>query len=185
MDPKEAASQTARTHERLVEKIKRLKLADSQIQSTHYRVEEVREWQKDKNVFRGYQVSLGLAVTTSDIKRLGEVIALASDEKLKNVGSLQTFLSDERTSELKLQCLKTASEHARKKAEQIATGLGVKLGEVERALEPRTVPPAPNPVRYDYDAMPMLAKATSAPSPQIEASEISIETLVHVTFQMK
>lgn len=101
-DLKVAAQKATSSYERVRDAIKKLNLQDLELRTVEYTMGEVREWENQKNVFKGFRSRLGLRVVTSQVDKLGEVISLATREGLKEVGGLQSFLSERNNSLKKL-----------------------------------------------------------------------------------
>lgn len=134
-DVASASKKATETYERVREAIKALNLKDLELSTQHYQVSEWDEWQKNSRVHLGYRVSIGLRVSTSEVSRMGEVFAIAAREKLKDVGHLSLFLSNEKREKEHLECLKKAAADSRVKAEKLASGLGISLGSVLQVQE--------------------------------------------------
>src|SRR5437870_3236892 len=77
-DMKVASQEASTTYEKVREAIKRLDLKNAEFQTTEFSVQEQREWEKNSSVFKGYKAKMGLVISTSDLKRLGDVISIAA-----------------------------------------------------------------------------------------------------------
>jgi uncharacterized protein YggE len=178
---KDAVNQTLLVYEKLRGEIKKIGLPDAELQTSEYQVQEVQEWEKDKNVFKGYNARMGLLVSSSDIDRLGEVIAIAGKLEVKEVGQLDLYVSPTLFQKEQNSCLSTAASNARDKAQKIAEGLGAVLGAVISASENSEMPVAPRP-------QPMFLKAEAsrdAAAPGIEPGKRTIQVAVNTTFEVK
>jgi uncharacterized protein YggE len=182
---KSAIKKASRQYDRAVDAIKKLRLENAELQTVEYNVGEVREWEKNKNVFKGYRARIGLSVSTSDIPRLSEVMEIAAREEIRDVGALTSFLSTEKIRKEQDLCLKEAAEHAKSKAENLADSLGAHLGHVATINESNvTTPPR---------IMPMMRQAmfkAGAEAPQeapntIEGGKQEINATVNVSFELK
>jgi uncharacterized protein YggE len=181
-DQKEAVKKTNDQINKLKDAISALKLPHLELKNSNYTVYPVREYEKERYVDKGFKASLTLEVTTSDIARIGEAMMSASKVGITNVGSLQSFLSLEKSQQEYLKCLDIAADDARNKAKQLAKKLNFKLGEVISLNE---VPTNPSPVPYpERSMMKTMALADSAPT-QIEAGTQSFSTNLQVTFSIK
>lgn len=180
-DQKLAVQKTTEQINSLKIQIQALKLKDLELKNTNYNVYPVREYEKERYVDKGTRATLTLEVTTSEIARIGEAIAIASKAGIQNVGPLQTFLSVEKSQAEYLKCLDIAADDARKKAKQLARKLDFKIGDVVRIQEsPKTVSP---PFMSDRSGM-MMAKSGNE-STSIEAGEQEFNTSIEVTFSIK
>lgn len=181
---KEAANKTNGEINKLKEKIKEMKLADLELKNTEYSVWPVRDYEKDKVVDKGIRVQLGISVTTSEISRFGEVMGYAAQIGIKNVGSLQTFLSLEKNRAEYANCLEIAAENARHKAKKLAKKLDFEVGEVVNLIESPSVIMPPSPSPYPM-AKAMRSDMSSMETTQIEAGEHTYSTTLLVSFGIK
>lgn len=125
------SSQTAtKDSEKVRAAIEALKLPDATFETTGYSVYEEREYINKKTVSKGFRTRVGFSVETSDISRLGEVIAAASKLDVREIDNLATFVSPKKMKTEYESCLEIATGNARDKAEKLAKGAGVRLGKV-------------------------------------------------------
>ena len=186
MDLKTATHKVSESYERVQSQIKNLRLENANLRTVEYSVNEIREWEKDHQVMKGFRARMGLWISTSEIQRLGDVINIASQEKVKNVGALQTFLSDDKQLEEHLACLKDAAENAKVKAEKLAHALGAHLGEVLTVTEGEvSAPRGPRPemmMQMENSGGGRLAKSMA---PAIEAGQQNVALTLSVSFGLK
>lgn len=185
MDLAKATREAADSYERVSSAVKKLKLDNFNMRTSEYSVSQVMEWQKDHQVMKGYRVRMGLWVSTSETNKLGEVIAIASREKVKEVNSLQTYLSDERQMVEEIACLQEASANARVKAQKLASALGASLGEVITVNESGVSRPFFQPQREMMMRGKAMSMAMDAAAPNIEAGQQNLSLSVQVTFGLK
>lgn len=181
-DSRRAQTSATRQYESLRTKIASLKLPDGELSTSEYLSEEIREWEKDRQVSKGFHTRIGLRVETSDVGRLGEVIEIASRDGIHDLSGLQLFASTKKLLEEKMGCLKEASEQAKAKAESLAKALGAKVGEV-LTIQENASPDSPSPPPMPRGMMAMAAKSVAVP--QIEPGKIEISTAVQVSFGLK
>lgn len=183
-DLKVATRKAMDTHERVKAQIKRLQLADPEITTSEYSANEIREWTKDRMVHKGYIARMGLEVSTSDIQRLGEVIAIASREEMKDVGALRMYLSQDKLRSERIACLKDAAQNAKEKAEKLAAALSATVGSVLSIAETSAdgLTPAPMP-RFYKSADAETAQSLGAPS--VEAGKQEINVAIKAVFELK
>ena len=187
MDLSKATKEAAESYERVSNAIKKLRLNDFNMRTSEYSVNEVRRWENNKEVMKGYQARMGLWVSTSEIQRIGEIIAIASKEKVKDVNSLQTYLSDEKQLQEEVACLSEAAKNARMKAEKLSAALGAKLGDVLMMNETgKTLPQWPRPMMMQKNfAMRGMVADSAEMSPNIEAGQQNLSLTVQVAFGLK
>jgi uncharacterized protein YggE len=178
----EAVAKTNNQMNDLKTKITALKLAGVEFKTTNYQVTPIREWEKEKMVDKGIRASMTLEVTTSDIERLGESLVEASKAGLTNIGSMNLYLSIEKSQAEYLKCLDVASKDARKKAEQLANKLGFKVGDVMSVIESSAAMPGPTP--YPERTMMKSAMRDAAPV-SVDAGSQNFSTTIQVTFKIK
>jgi len=178
-----ATRDAAKQYEAVRDAVKRLNLADAELTTTEYSVNEIREWEKDRQVSKGFRARMGLEVATSDIQKLGEVIAIASREGIRDVGALVSFVSRAKMRDEQAACLQAAARDAQSRAEKLAEALGAKLGEAIQIVEGGggETEPRPRPM--------MMARAMSVPdaepAPGVESGKREITVTVSATFGLK
>ena len=180
-DQSVAVNKTTAQINTLKEAIQKLNLKEVELKNTNYSVFPVREWEKEKMVEKGIRASLSLEVTTSDISRLGEAMMEASKAKITNVGTLNTFLSLEKSRDEYLKCLDVAAQDAKNKANQLAKKLGFKVGDV---IDLNEIPNVQAPVPMGRAMLKTMSLDEAAPT-QVEAGTQTFATQLQVTFSIK
>lgn len=189
----ESQERNADVSAELMDQLELLGIPEEDIQSASYRVDVVRESQKECDeygcdydyVIVGYKTTHVLLLDLEELDKGGEVIDAAA-----GVGTNEVFvdyidftLKDETRDELEKSLLKTASEEAKEKAENIAAGLGVTLGNAISASESIYYPYYDgyykSYARMDYAAEPALATTELSPG-EVEAS-----ATVSVSFEIQ
>jgi len=186
-DLKTATRDATRIYESMKEAIKKLSLDDMELTTSEYSVEEVREWEDNRSVSKGFRARMGLEVTTSAVQRLGEVISIASREGVKDVGALTSFVSHTKLRTEQTACLEEAAKEAKQRAEKLAAALGADLGPVVSISEGggEDFPPHPRP-------MPMMMARAEAPDaaekmapPSVEPGKREVRVQARVVFSVK
>lgn len=184
-DAKQAQAWSGELYERVKKRVQALGLKDLQISTQELSVEEIREWEKNRMVSKGYRGRVGMKVETSQISRLGEVSDLAAKEGIKDIGGLNQYISPKLLLDEQLACLKEASDRARAKAESLAANLGARLGEVLSIDESNgaIAPPMPRPM---FKTMMMRGEEHAADeSVQVDSAKQEISATVGVKFQLR
>lgn len=177
-----ATQDAANSYERLSSAIKKLNLKDFNMKTSEYTVNQVQEWENNKQVNKGFRARMGLWISTSEIGRVGEVIAAASKEKVKDVNSLQTYLSDDKQLQEEMSCLADAAKNARLKAEKLMQAMEAKLGPVMTVNETgRSMPSWPRPMMAKYATRAMSMEAADA-APSVEAGQQNLSLNIQVSF---
>jgi uncharacterized protein YggE len=183
LDLQKASRKTTDAYEKLKSAVQKLNLKDLELSTSEYDLSEINEWQKDRSVFKGFRARMGLSVTTSEISKLGEVIAVAANEGLHEVSGLRTFLSDAKTESEKESCLEHAVENARAKASRMAKAANGRLGKVISVVETGSSLPQP-PVQRMAMGMAM-DKAEMASTANVDAGTQKIGVSVDVAFTLE
>lgn len=126
----QASQKATELYEQMRAAVQKLALKDLEMQTSEYSIHELVDYQGQQRISHGMRASIGLQVTTSEIARLGDVTALASQLPIERVDGLSTFLSREATQKAQEECLKEAVQNAQMKAEKLAQAAGTKVGKV-------------------------------------------------------
>lgn len=112
--------------------IKKLNVAEEDIETTSYSLEPVYEWEHSEKVFRGYfaTVTVKVSLKEKDFSKAGKIIDAAADAG-SFVDSIQFELSREKREEMKLELFAQATKDAKLKAETMVTAIGDTLGNVK------------------------------------------------------
>lgn len=180
-DIKLATRKATESYEKIKKEVQALKLKDLELQTNEYSVNEQIDYVKGKSVSRGYRARMGLLITTSETSRLGEVIAIAANNSVKDVGALSTFLSDEKSREEREACLEEAIQHASAKASRMAKAAGARLGKIVTLVEEQGYAPQPVRPMMMEKAYAGMADA-AAPAPVIDSSSQKIQLSVSAVY---
>jgi len=159
----------------IIEAIKRLGVADKDIQTTQFSVIPQRDWSKpDPNII-GFQVNNTIVVGIRDLDSVGSVLQASVDAGANNIFGL-IFTVDDPTP-YKNEARVKAIEDARQRAESMAKASGVKVGKPVSIVEASAgVPPV---YRTTLD------KAGAEASVPIEVGELEITVTVNVVFEIE
>lgn len=183
-DLKIASQKASETYARVRTAVQKLGLEAVELKTVEYSLNAVREWVKDREVMKGYKARIGLSVSTSQTQRLGEVLAIAAREEIRDIGKLSAYLSDDRLQSEQFACLKSAAENARAKADRLAASLNVHVGETVSVNE--GVPPPPNPpTPMMSETMNFKSSMREMAPPSIEAGQQPLSLTVLVTFSLR
>lgn len=183
-DPNSKRTQVAATklYEALRTKVTALRLPDVELSTAEYTSEELKEWEKSRQVSKGFRTRIALRVETSDHSRLGEVLEIGTREGVTEMSGLQLFVSSKKSLDEKMLCLKDAANQARAKADTLAKTLGVKVGEV-LSIQEDGAEHSPSPRPLMMKSMRTMEVAEAAPT--IEPGKVEVSTEVQVTFGLK
>lgn len=179
-----ASKKAMETYEQIRAEVKKMKLKDLELQTSNYSVAEDIAWENNKQVKRGFRASLGLQVSTSEISRLGDVLALSSTLKINRVENLSTYLSAKKSKEEREACLVEAIGNAKSKAEKMTTAASAKVGSV-LSIDETDGGSIPTP-RYMAKAQAMSAVSDeSSIAPGIESQPETVTVNVQVRFAIQ
>lgn len=179
-----ASKKAMETYEQIRNEVKKMKLKDLELQTSQYSVAEEISWENNKQVKKGFKASLGLQISTSEISRLGDVLALSSTLKVNRVDNLSTYLSTKKMKEERESCLVEAIANARDKAEKMTKAASAKVGAV-LTIDETEGAGMPTP-RYMAKAQMMAADgAGESIAPGIESSPETIQVNVQVRFAIQ
>jgi uncharacterized protein len=173
--------ENAEITEKVMLALKNAGVKDSEIETMNYSVREEYEWDYkiEKRISKGFRTTNSIKVTLSNLDISGKVVDLAVDAGVNNVSSIAFTLSKEAQQEAKELALKEASQYARTKANNIASGLGIVVGKVHSVSE-STYYYTPNYYNYSMDS---AAKSEGAETP-ISPGDVSVSATVTVQFEI-
>lgn len=128
-----------------------------------------------------YRASMILNVSTTDIEKIGQIIADAIEAGANSVSSLSFDLSDSVKEEAKRKALEYASKDAENKAKAIAESMGVRLGKIYYISEIETYYPSPV---YAMEApiIKMEEETKEVTPPPVAPQEIEMTANIQVSF---
>lgn len=166
--------------------IKKLNVAEEDIETTSYSLEPVYEWEYGEKVFRGYfaTVTVKVSLEEKDFSKAGKIIDAAVNAG-SFVDSIQFELSREKREEMKLELFAEAAIDAKLKAETIVIAIGDTLGNV-KSINANNY--GYSPFYYykgslDYKAE-NLTYAGNAPPTTILPSDLTITVNIDAVFEI-
>jgi hypothetical protein len=177
---KAARAAAAESMSRVLAALKKLGIADRDLQTTILSLQPVYDYSTDGNPPRltGYLLTNSVAVTVRDLDKVGDVVDDAMTAGATSLDGV-TFRVDD-PAKAEEQARQEAIVQAKAKAETLAKGVGVSIGGVASISE--TSAPIPYPYYYGGDAA--AAGGKSVPTPvQPGMNEVSVT--VAVTFLIK
>jgi uncharacterized protein len=168
--------------EKVMLALKNAGVKDSEIETMNYSVREEYEWDYkiEKRISKGFRTTNRIKVTLSNLDISGKVIDAAVNAGVNNVSNIAFTLSKEAQQNAKEIALKDASQYARVKANNIASGLGIVVGKVHSVSE-STYYYTPN--YYNY-SMEYSVKSDSSAETPISPGDVSVSATVTVQFEI-
>jgi len=162
----------------VVAALKKLGIADADIQTTILSLQPIYDYSTNSNPpkLTGYQLSNSVSVTVRNLDKVGDAIDNALAAGATSFDGV-TFRVDD-PAKAEAQAREAAMAQAKSKAETLAKGGGVSLGAVASISE--TTAPIPYPVMY-AQAAGAAAPDKSVPTP-VEAGTNEVTVTVAVTY---
>lgn len=172
---KEALAQNSAAMAKVIGGLKESGIEAKDIQTTSLRVEPryTRAKEGEAPKIDGYRVTNQVEITARDLDKLGEVLDQLVSLGVNEMGGLSFEVSKAET--LRDEARKEAVANARRRAELLAAGAGVELGEVLKIDEGSDLGPRPMP----------LARAMKMESVPIERGTETLTAEVTVTWALK
>ncbi|MDP3762803.1 MAG: SIMPL domain-containing protein [bacterium] len=162
---------------KVVSMLKEKGVEEKDIQTTNYSINPQYDYPDGARRFRSWQVAQSLKVKIRDLTKTGELISGAAELGVNQVGSL-SFTTDDPT-KLQAEARDKAIADAKKKAEELAAKLGIKLGKIVSYGEFG----GPGPISYFGAAEKGMGGDFSVP--QIPTGENEIRVNVTISYQLK
>ncbi len=183
---KDAASvqqENSKKMNKVLDALKSEGVEKAQIETTSYNLYPWDEWEPTTNklVRKGYRAQHTIAVTTTDIEKVGKLLDLAVKNGVNTVDNIQFTLSDELEKKTKEQLVATASVKAKQKATTLASNLDVSLGKVLSVSESSYSPP----IYYASYAKAGMEDAMSAPETSLSPKSVKVNLQVNVEYGIK
>ncbi len=177
---KAARESAAEIMTRVVAALRKLGIADADIQTTILSLQPIYDYSTNSNPPRltGYQLSNSVSVTIRNLDKVGDAIDNTLAAGATSFDGV-TFRVDD-PAKAEAQAREAAMAQAKAKAETLAKGAGVSLQGVASISE--TSSPVPYPIFYGArDAAGMAAPDKSVPTP-VEAGTNEVTVSVAVTY---
>ncbi len=169
--------------------LENLGIRKQDISTSKYSVEERYAWVTNKEteareqVFVGYATVNSLTVTINQIDKIGVVIDAAAEAGVDNIGKI-AFAADDMTDAV-YKALAEAVKIARKKAEVIASGLGITIGDILDIRESarRDIFDDDDDDGLCFPSAPSIAR--SAASTEVHSDNLAVKAGVEIVFEIK
>ena len=177
---KEAAAQNATRSEAIIQKLKSAFAKQIDVETVSYSVNPEyrppRPGDERAPEISGYTATNLVRVTVRQLTDLGRVIDVATDTGANRIQNVQFSLKDKRP--LEARAMEDAAKEARRKAEVLASALGLKIVRIVSVTEAGGISqPPPRP-------MMMAAMERASYAPPIEAGNIEVRSTVTLTAEV-
>jgi len=150
------------------------------IRTINYSINPQYDYANGVQQLNGYNVSQNVEVKLRDMDLASSILALAGDNELNQVGSLEFTFDDQEKflQEARVKAIKNAKE----KAETLAKEAGVHLGRII-SINENSYPGPVYPMYYDK-AVSGLGGGDSAPAPEISAGSSELVVDISLTYEL-
>lgn len=149
------------------------------IETLNYNFYPVRSWRDGKGTITGYKGSHTISIKTNDLETLGKIIDAASNAGSNKMGYITFELSEKKRAELQMQALKDAAKNAKEKAENMASGLDIKVVGLQKVRENNYY----YPIYRNYPTFEAAKVAAEPTAPtQIDSKSLRITASVYAEF---
>ena len=176
----EALAQNSVKMDAVIAALKRLGVQEDSIETSYFSIYLVKDYERPGEGIVGYRVTNAITVELSDLDTVGDVIDTAITAGANRVTNVEFGLTDTKEQELRQQALREACTDARKKADAIAGGLGLKIVGVATAREGGVYTYPYRSGGFDYAA---YAEAPMAVPTPIEPNEVSVSATIQVDYE--
>ena len=173
---KSALDDASKIAAQIASALKKLGIADKDIQTQDVSVYPQTVDQDGKQVITGYQASLSVRVKVRDIAKLGEIISAANAAGANAISGPTFFVDD--PAPARAEAIDEAVADSRKSAEAMAKAAGKSVGAV-LSMSSSDVGLVPGPM---YSTSDMAGAAKDVP---IEPGQLDISANVVVVFELK
>lgn len=181
---KDASERTITAHEALKARVKGLMLQDFTSETAEYSVDQECSYDQGRRHCEGYRARVATRFETSEIARLGDIIAISSQLGSEEVSGLTTFAAPETLKKAREACLEIAMKNAASKAQILARGAGVTLGKLRLVREgdttDREFPIAVAKRTFEAAAMSDM----TSPAPSVDARPLDLRVTVTAQYQI-
>ncbi|GMK39227.1 hypothetical protein PCCS19_22810 [Paenibacillus sp. CCS19] len=128
-----AQAENAAAMTRVIQSIRQLNVPQEQIQTIDYRIETLYDYIDGKQIFRGYQVTHMLQITTSNVAQAGAIVDTAVENGANHIGGIRYTVSQPAYYEK--QALSLAVRNAMDKAMTIGHTMGIAIDVVPKRVQ--------------------------------------------------
>ncbi len=180
-----AQEENARLMDTVKAALKKAGVKDDEMETTSYNLWPQQKWNPDTQEYEntGYVVQHLLKVTTEEVTTVGDLLDVAVTAGANGLDSINFRLSDEKKKDVNSEALAQASGNAKDKAEAIAQGLGVRLGDIVAVSESNVgynyVP------RAAYDMAEAAVGGAKSFNTEISPESVSVSATIGIVYEIK
>ncbi len=162
----------------VIDSVKKLGVADKDIQTTSYTLRPVYDYTQKERVFKGYSLNQQISVKIRNFDNISDILDAAVSQGANTVGDLQFTVDDP----LKAQAdaRQKAIAQAQEKAMSLVSQSGLKINKLINISEGYA--PTPQPL---YAPGADMVKESASVAPQIQAGQMEVDSTVTLTYLLR
>jgi len=163
----------------VIDFLKKTGVEEKDIKTTNYQLYPQYNYEYTKvPQITGYQITQSVEVKIRNLDKVGEILGGSTNAGVNQVSSL--YFQVDKDEEFKSQARELAIADAKKKAEETAKQLGIKLGKITGFSENNLY----NPVPYTLSAYRYEAQTAGGAAPDIQIGENEILVNITITYEI-
>jgi uncharacterized protein YggE len=174
----EAQTENAKIFAKINDVLKAKGLTKEDIKTTQFSTYPRYDWEKEKNVLKGYQVEHMLQVTYRDMEQIGSFLDSVTAAGVNRIHNIQ--FSTEKNEEYEIKVLEKAMDNAEKKANALAAKTGRKVKGIIQINESGVTAP---PVFKGYEMQESAKMAMDSAQTNISQGSLKIQKEIQVVFE--
>ncbi len=181
----EAVSTNSQISKQIIEAIQKTNAKDLKIQTIAYELTPLYDYSKENQPpsIYAYQVTSTIEVRTTDLEKISEIIAKATESGAGRISAIGFDLTDQSRKNAKNDALAKATVDAKDKASAIAKSLGLNIDSILYISESETTFPGP---LYDQVTLEQLKSTQEEVTPPvIMPQEIEVTATISVVYLFK
>ena len=160
--------------------LKALGIDEKKIKTTNYSVYPNYDYREGGQRIRDYNVNATLEVEVTPIDKVNDAIDKATSAGANTIGGIQFTVDEEKKKELEREARKDAIDEAEKKAEELASDAGMRLGKIINIFESPGYEPGP----IFLEAEGRGGTKVVEPSTELQPGETAISVSVPLTYEV-
>jgi len=181
-EAKDAQEENAEITQNVIQALEQIGIPKEDLETLNYNIYPITSWDEGKQTQEGFRATNSIKVTSEDLDKAGDIIDAAVGAGANRIQNIQFSLSSEKQKEQDAIAMQQAGQDAKAKAENIAQGLGLKLGKI-KSVQESNVYSAPYPMRAfeDMEAGVVMEKVATTP---ILPNKVTVNAFISVTYSI-
>ncbi|RZN33653.1 MAG: DUF541 domain-containing protein [Methanophagales archaeon ANME-1-THS] len=165
----------------VINAMEKLGVPKEEIETSYFSIYPIRDYEKRGEEIIGYQVTNEIIIELRDLDIIGDVIDTAIASGANRVTGVEFELSEAEEQKLRQEALKAACDDARRKADAIASGLGLTIVGVSTVRESSVYI---YPYRAGgFDDYAMISAIPISIPPPIEPRDVHVSATIEVVYR--